>query len=71
MNFYESIYNSTPAHADDIHASIIENPDLEVNTKTGGKRRKSNTIGADDYIQLKKQRSFFPIFEKAEMKKKK
>ena len=70
-NFYESIYNATPAHADDIHASIIENPDLEVITKTRGKRRKSNTISADDYIRLKKQRSFFPVFEKAEMKQKK
>ena len=26
--FYESIYNMTPAHMDEVHAAIIENPDL-------------------------------------------
>lgn len=62
MDFYESIYNVTPAHADDIHAAIIENPDLEVVTPTGGGRRKANTIGVNDVIKLKSQRSFFPIF---------
>lgn len=35
MEFYENIYNVTPAHADDVHAAIMENPDLEVITPTG------------------------------------
>ncbi|MER8954554.1 three-Cys-motif partner protein TcmP [Mesorhizobium sp. M0833] len=62
MDFYESIYNITPAHADDVHAAIIENPDLEVITPAGGERRKANTIGVDDVIKIKKQISFFPMF---------
>ena len=62
IDFYESIYNITPAHADDVHAAIIENPDLEVITPAGGARRKANTIGVDDVIKIKKQISFFPMF---------
>ena len=62
MDFYESIYNATPAHTDDVHAAIIENPDLEVITPAGGERRKANTIAIDDTIRMKKQRSFFPMF---------
>ena len=61
-DFYESIYNATPAHADDVHAAIIENPDLEVITPAGGERRKAGTIGVNDFIKLKAQRSFFPMF---------
>jgi three-Cys-motif partner protein len=60
--FYESIYNVTPAHADDVHAAIIENPDIEVITPAGGERRKANTIGINDIIKVKTQRSFFPMF---------
>ena len=62
MEFYESIYNVTPAHADDVHAAIIENPDLEVITQAGGERRKANTIAVTDVIKVKDQRSFFPMF---------
>lgn len=62
MEFYESIYNFTPAHADDVHAAIIDNPDLEVITPAGGERRKANTIAVSDVIKLKNQRSFFPMF---------
>lgn len=61
MEFYESIYNFTPAHADDVHAAIIDNPDLEVITPAGGERRKANTIAVSDVIKLKNQRSFFPM----------
>ena len=61
-DFYETIYNITPAHSDDIHAAIIENPDLEVITPGGGERRKANTVGVNDIIKLKIQRSFFPLF---------
>jgi three-Cys-motif partner protein len=60
--FYASIYNATPAHTDDIHSAIIDNPELEVITEVGGERRKSNTIITTDIIRLKKQRSFFPMF---------
>lgn len=58
-DFYESIYNITPAHADDVHSAIIGNPDLEVITSAGGERRKANTITV---LKLKTQRSFFPMF---------
>ncbi len=60
--FYGSIYNMTPAHMDDIHAAIIENPDMEVLTGSGGERRRANTIAASDTLRMKQQRSFFPIF---------
>jgi hypothetical protein len=60
--FYSSIYNMTPAHMDDVHAAIIENPDLEVRTESGGERRKATTIGPGDTLRMKRQRSFFPIF---------
>ena len=62
VDFYESIYNATPSHADDVHAAIIENPDLEVLTPTGGERRTAHTIRVDDVIKLRRQRSFFPMF---------
>ena len=70
IEFYESIYNVTPAHADDVHAAIIENPDLEVITQAGGERRKANTIAVTDVIKLKRQRSFFPMFFEAETESK-
>lgn len=70
MEFYESIYNVTPAHADDVHLAIIDNPDLEVITPTGGERRKPNTISVNDTIKLKRQRSFFPMFLSAGLRSK-
>jgi three-Cys-motif partner protein len=60
--FYENIYNATPAHTDDVHQAIIDNPDLEVLTPGGGERRKANTIAPGDVLRLKKQKSFFPMF---------
>ena len=69
--FYGSIYNMTPAHMDDIHAAIIENPDLEVVTEQGGERRKANTIGSSDTLRMKQQRSFFPIFLDSDQSRKK
>ncbi len=59
---YESIYNMTPAHMDEIHTAMIENPDLEVVTEQGGERRRPNTIVAADTLRMKRQISFFPIF---------
>ena len=60
-DFYQSIYNHTPSHSDDIHQAIIENPDLSVITQKGGERRVSNTIRTDDVLKLKPQRNFFHI----------
>lgn len=60
--FYASIYNMTPAHTDDIHAAMIDNPDLEVITEQGGERRKSTTIGSSDTLKMKRQRRFVPMF---------
>ena len=64
-DFYEGIYNATPAHADDVHSAIIENPDIEVITPAGGERRKANTISINDVLKIKNQRSFFPMFMSA------
>lgn len=61
-SFYENIYNLTPAHSDDIHSAMIENPDIQVITPGGGERRKANTIEAGDVLKLNGQRSFFSIF---------
>ena len=61
-DLYAGIYNMTPAHSDDIHAAIIENPDLEVITPAGGGRRKASAIVVGDTIKLKKQLTFFPKF---------
>ena len=71
IDFYEAIYNATPAHADDIHAAIFENPDLEVITPAGGARRRANTIAVDDVINVRRQLSFFPMFLKDETRRKK
>lgn len=64
-DFYENIYNITPAHTDDVHTAIIDNPDIEVITPAGGERRKANTIGVNDVLKLKIQKSFFPMFLRA------
>ncbi|HET6838304.1 MAG TPA: hypothetical protein VFH41_01060, partial [Bradyrhizobium sp.] len=61
-DFYGSIYNATPAHTDDVHFAIIENPDLEVITADGGERRKANTIRANDTLRMRKQLSFPKFF---------
>lgn len=60
--FYEGIYNTTPAHSEDIHKAMIDCSDLEILTPLGGERRKFNTIAVGDVIKLKTQRSFFPMF---------
>ncbi len=60
--FYEAIYNSTPAHSDDIHAAMLKADDLEVITEAGRERRSTKAIVPQDTLRLKKQRSFFPWF---------
>lgn len=67
-DFYEGIYNATPAHTDDVHSAIIENPDIAVITPVGGERRSANAIGVGDVLKLKRQRSFFPMFFDASSK---
>jgi three-Cys-motif partner protein len=61
-DFYEGIYNATPAHADDVHRAIMDNPDIEVITPAGGERRSAGMIGVNDVLKLKRQKSFFPMF---------
>jgi hypothetical protein len=56
--FYVAAYSETPAHSDDIHKSIIENPDIEVLTPLGGKRRAADSIDVGDVLKLKHQKSF-------------
>jgi len=57
--FYAIAYSETPAHSDDIHQAIIDNPELEVITDAGGIRRKPNTFKINDTIRLTKQKIFY------------
>lgn len=61
-DFYASAYSATPAHTDDIHEMIILNPDIDVITETGGKRRTAGAIRQSDTLKLKNQRSLFFMF---------
>lgn len=63
-DFYAAAYSETPAHSDDIHEMIIENPDMEVITESGGQRRQPNTIKASDTLKLKSQTSMYFMFDK-------
>ena len=60
--FYQRIYNITPAHADDIHGALIDNPDIVVTTPNGGHRRARESIRADDIVSLRRQTSFFSLW---------
>ena len=71
MIFPGASITSPPPITDDVHVAIIENPDIEVITPGGGERRKANTIGVEDVLKLKRQRSFFPMFLDARDKKEK
>ncbi len=62
QDFYATAYSKTPAHSDDIHEMIIENPDMEVITEAGGKRRQANTIKPSDTLKLNSQKSMFFMF---------
>ena len=68
--FYEAVYNVTPAHSDDINTAIADHPDMEVITPAGGERRRANTIAVGDTIRLKNQKSFFPMFVRPERENK-
>ncbi len=60
--FYATAYSETPAHSDDIHEMIIENPDMQVVTDAGGERRHAHTIKTGDTLKLKSQKSMFFMF---------
>ena len=64
-SFYKSIYNMTPAHADDVHSVLIENPDIAIITRGGGERRVGNAISTEDVVKLRRQKSFFPTWRLA------
>lgn len=68
-DFYAETFSETPAHSDDIHEMIIENPDLEVITETGGTRKKPNTIKVTDTLKVCSQRSWFSMFKLHEDKR--
>lgn len=61
-DFYATAYSATPAHTDDIHEVIIANPDIEVITEDGGRRRTAGAIRITDTLRLKSQRSLFFMF---------
>ncbi len=61
--FYEAIYNLTPAHADDVKAAMFDSPDLEVLTEKGSLRRSVNRVAVTDHLRLKAQPTFFPLFK--------
>ncbi|WP_353251408.1 three-Cys-motif partner protein TcmP [Salinisphaera sp. PC39] len=57
-DFYAAAYSETPAHSDDIHESMITNPEIEVITPNGGKRREASAIKVNDTLKLTSQRVF-------------
>jgi three-Cys-motif partner protein len=61
--FYAMAYSETPAHSEDIHHVIIDNPDLEVITINGGSRKKADQITSTDTLKLKMQKNFFFTFK--------
>lgn len=58
-DFYSASYNTTPAHADDIHRAMIESPVIEITTEEGGERRTPHTIKPTDAIRVKRQTYLF------------
>lgn len=57
-DFIRSVSNETPAHSADLAQSMIDNPDLVIQTENGGERRSPNGIRSTDTLILKAQRSF-------------
>jgi len=57
-DFYERIYNNTPAHSDDINSALLGSNEIVIKTETGGTRRKASQIHTTDIIAFKQQRSF-------------
>lgn len=65
-DFYNSAYNLTPSHSEDIKSGMFLNPDLEVLTPSGNVRRKSHTIGTGDTLRIKRQKSFHILWKSDE-----
>jgi len=64
-DFYEQIYNETPAHADDIKAAMIQSPEIEVVSESGRPRRKPHQIAPADVLKFSPQGHFFDMMGKA------
>lgn len=65
LDFFNDIYNQTPASSNIIKQSLIDIPDIEIIKEDGGIRRRAKSINTkSDFIKLKDQRSFFPLFVK-------
>ena len=58
QDFYNGIYNNTPASKEIIDKAIMLNPDLEIVTEKNKLRRSEKTIKRKDNIRLKPQKSF-------------
>lgn len=61
LEFYEAIYNGTPAHSDDIHRALLASPDVEIINPNGNERRSANAVSVEDVVRIKRQRSFFGL----------
>ena len=61
-DFYETIYNATAAHSDDIASALLACDDLEVQMEGGGVRGPESAIDLSDAIRLKRRRNVFPMF---------
>ncbi len=57
-DFMRIACNETPAHSADLAQSMIDNPDLTIQTEHGGERRSPNGIRSTDTLILKAQKSF-------------
>lgn len=56
--FLAKIYKDSVSHKSDIIGSIMSNPDLEVVTEAGGRRRSETGIKVKDTLILKPQKTF-------------
>lgn len=64
LDFFNDIYNQTPASSNTIKQSLIDIPDIEIIKEDGGIRRSAKSINTkSDFIKLKDQKSFFIFFE--------
>lgn len=68
-DFYEQVYNETPAHADDIKAAMIDSPELEVRSEDGRLRRKPHQIVPSDILRFSRQGHFFDMMPGGGLKK--
>ena len=67
-DFYEQVYNDTPAHADDIKMAMIESPEIEVRSEVGKLRRRPHHITPTDILRFSPQGHFFDMMGKPQKK---